>query len=195
MIEARRGQIVVIKNPKFSKMEGIVEHVLDDRLKIYFPKECESLAWALSEGDDLLVDVHTRFGVKHMRSMVISAPCENGELVIENARALQVPQKREFVRAAVEFGFFIKKNEKLIRARSVDISAGGIKFIPDENVFAVDDIIDIKFLSEEFGKDINIKAVVIAKLNDKLTAKYTEISEFDRNKIAGFCIKVLDERD
>ena len=195
MIEARRGQIVVIKNPKFSKMEGIIEAAQEDRLKIYYPKEYEGMAWALSVGDELLVDVHTPFGVRHMNSMVISTPLEDGELVIENASAFQIPQKREFVRSAVEFNFFIKKEDSLIRARCVDISAGGIKFTPDENIFCEGDGVEIKFLSDEFEKDINVKAVIISVKVNNAVALYTDINEFDRDKIAKFCIKVLDERD
>lgn len=195
MIEARRGQIVVIKNPKFSKMEGVIEAAQEDRLKIYYPKEYESLAWALSVGDELLVDVHTPFGVRHMNSMVISTPSEDGELVIENATAFKISQKREFVRATAEFSFFVKKDDKLIRANCVDISAGGIKFIPDEKIFSEGDEIEVKFLSDEFEKDINIKAVIISMKADNAVALYTDISEYNRDKIAKFCIKVLDERD
>lgn len=195
MIEARRGQIVVIKNPKFSKMEGVIEAAQEDRLKIYYPKEYESLAWALSVGDELLVDVHTPFGVRHMNSMVISTPSEDGELVIENAAAFELPKNREYVRAAVEFSFFVKKDDSLIRANCIDISAGGIKFAPEENILAQGDEIEIKFLSEEFEKDINLKALVLNVKNSFAVACYSDVNEFDRDKIAKFCIKVLDERD
>ena len=195
MIEAKRGQIVIIKNPKFPELEGIIEAAEEDRLKIYYPKEYESYAWALSEGDELFVRVHTRFGIKPMRSMVICAPSSDGELVIENASSLSIRQKREYVRAAVKFNFFIKKGESLVRAVCEDISAGGVKFIPDEYIFNADDEVEIKFLSEEFEKDINLKALIINSLGGKLVAKYTDISEFDRDKIAGFCIKILDERN
>ncbi len=195
MIEARRGQIVIIKNPKFSEMEGVIEALEDDRIKIYYPREYESSAWALSEGDELLVTVHTSFGVRHMNSMVISSPSADGELVIENAAAFELPKNREYVRAAVEFSFFVKKDDSLIRANCIDISAGGIKFAPEENILAQGDEIEIKFLSEEFEKDINLKALVLNVKNSFAVACYSDVNEFDRDKIAKFCIKVLDERD
>lgn len=194
MIEAKRGQIVIIKCPKFPELEGIIESVESDRLKIFYPKDFESYAWALSEGDEVFVKVHTQFGIKPMNSMVICAPSSDGKLVIENAKTLAIYQKREFVRAAVDFRFFIKKEGKLIGASCADISAGGIKFIPDEYIFNIDDTIELKFLSEEFGKDINANARIINSIGDKLIAKYSDISEFDRDKIAGFCLKVLSER-
>ena len=193
MIEVKRGQIIVIKNPKFPELEGIVETVEEDRLKVFYPKEYESYAWALSEGDELFVRVHTQFGIKTMCSMVICAPSSDGELVIENADAMAVSQKREYVRAAVEFRFFIKKGEKLVGALCKDISAGGIKFIPDEYIFDLDDEVEIKFQSEEFEKDLNIKSVIINTAGEKLIAKYSHISDYDRDKISGFCLKTLSE--
>ena len=194
MLEAKRGQIVIIKCPKFPELEGIISAVESDRLEIYYSKDYESYAWALSEGDEIFVKVHTQFGIKPMNSMVICSPSSDGKLVIENAKALGIYQKREFVRAAIDFRFFIKKDGQLIGAKSVDISAGGVKFVPDEYIFAVNDFIELKFLNEEFGKDIDFSAQIINIFGDKIIAKYTEISEFDRDKIVGFCLRVLSEK-
>ncbi len=129
-----------------------------------------------------------------MNSKVICTQSSNGKLVIENAKTLPMYKKRKVNRAAGEFRLFIKKEGKLISASYSDISAGGIKFIPDEYIFNIDDTIELKFLSEEFGKDINANARIINSIGDKLIAKYSDISEFDRDKIAGFCLKVLSER-
>ncbi len=191
MQEVKRGQIIDIRNPKFPKLEGIIQTVESDRLKIYYPEEYESYAWALSEGDELHVKVHTQFGIKTMSSMVICAPSSDGELVIENASAHEVSQKREYVRTATEFRFFIKKQDKLIGALCKDISAGGIKFIPDEYIFDLNDEIEIRFQGDEFDKDLNIQSVIINIIGDKVIAKYVNINEFDRDKISGFCLKTL----
>lgn len=194
MNEAKRGQIVIIKNPKFPELEGVIESVEKDRLKIYYTKDFDNYAYALSEGDELFVRVHTQFGIKPMRSMVICAPSSDGELVIENSESLSICQKREFVRAAVDFRFFVKKGNNLVGAVCADISAGGVKFIPDEYIFDINDTVEIKLLSEEFGKDMTIKAFIINNIGNKLIAKYSKISEYDRDKIAGFCLKTLAER-
>ena len=191
MIEAKQGQIVIIKCPKFDKLEGIIESVQKDRLKIFYQKDNESRAWTLSEGDEIFVNVHTQFGIKSMYSMVICSPSGDGELVIENAKALNINQKREFVRAAIKFRFFVRKDGHLIGASTVDISAGGIKFIPDEQKFGIDDKIELELLGEEFGKNINVQAQIINVIDDKYIARYTDINEFDRDKIAGFCIKAI----
>lgn len=194
MIEARRGQIVIIKSPKFQDFEGVIADAQKDRLKIFYSKEYESAAWALQEGDEIFIKVHTQFGIKPSKSMVISSPSVDGELVIENSPALEISQKREFVRAAVNFRFFVKKDASLVGATSADISAGGVKFTPDEYSFDIGDIITVKLLSEEFGKNIEIEAKIINSISDKLIAQFIDISEFDRDKIAGFCHKVLSER-
>ncbi len=193
MIEAKRGQIIIIKNPKFPELEGVIESVENDRLKVYYTKEYESYAWALSEGDEIFVRVHTQFGIKTMNSMVISAPSSDGELVIENASALAINQKRKYVRTVAEFRFFIQKGEKLIGALCNDISAGGIKFTPDEYIFDLDEEIEIKLLSDEFEKDLIIKGIIINIKGEKVIAKYTQINEFDRDKISNFCLKTLRE--
>ncbi len=193
MIEVKRGQIIIIKNPKFPELEGIVETVEDDRLKVHYSKEFESYAWALSEGDELFVRVHTQFGIKTMKSMVICAPSSDNELVIENAEAMAIRQKREYVRTAVELRFFIKKGEKLIGALSKDISAGGIKFVPDEFIFDIGDKVEIKFQDDDFGKDLNIESVIINIAGANVIAKYTQINEFDRDKISKFCLTLLSQ--
>ncbi len=193
MEEAKRGQIVIIKNPKFEKLEGIIETVEEDRLKIYYSKEFESYAWALSEGDEIITQVHTASGIKTMNSIVIYAPSTDGELIIENANAIPMGQKREFVRAAIEFRFFIKIGERLIGATAKDISAGGIKFVPDEAVFDINDEIEIKFLEEDFGKELNVKSVIINIMGEKYIAKYIQINDYERDKLSGFCLKALSD--
>lgn len=191
MKEAKRGQIVIIKNPKFKELEGLIETVEDDRLKIYYSKEFESYAWALSEGDEIIVQVHTPSGIKTMNSLVMYAPSTDGELIIENAQAIPMGQKREYVRAAAEFRFFIKIGERLIGATAKDISAGGIKFVPDEPVLDINDEVEVKLLEEDFGKELIIKSVIINIMGEKFIAKYTQINDYERDKISGFCIKTL----
>lgn len=191
MKEAKRGQIVIIKNPKFEELEGLIETVEEDRLKIYYSKEFESYAWALSEGDEVVAQVHTPSGIKTMNSIVMYAPSTDGELIIENAQAIPMGQKREYVRAAVEFRFFIKIGEKLIGATAKDVSAGGIKFVPDESTLDINDKVEIKLLEEDFGKELNIKGVIINIIGEKYIAKYTQINDYERDKISGFCIKTL----
>ncbi len=191
MKEAKRGQIVIIKNPKFKELEGLIETVEDDRLKIYYSKEFESYAWALSEGDEIIVQVHTSSGIKTMNSLVMYAPSTDGELIIENAQAIPMGQKREYVRAAAEFRFFIKIGERLIGATAKDISAGGIKFVPDEPVLDINDEVEVKLLEEDFGKELIIKSVIINIMGEKFIAKYTQINDYERDKISGFCIKTL----
>lgn len=191
MKEARRGQIIIIKSPKFPELEGVISSVEEDRLTIYYTKDFEDYANSLAEGDKIFVRIHTQFGIKPMNSMVISSPLADGELVIENSNTVGISQKRAYVRAAVNFRFFIKTQKTLTGATCVDISAGGVKFHPDEYIFKIGDNIDIKYLAEEFGKNIEAKAQIINVSGDKLIAKYTDISEFDRDKISGFCIKTL----
>ena len=191
MKEAKRGQIVIIKNPKFEELEGLIETVEEDRLKIYYSKEFESYAWALSEGDEIIAHVRTPSGIKTMNSLVMYAPSTDGELIIENAQAIPMGQKREYVRAAAEFRFFIKIGEKLIGATAKDISAGGIKFVPDEPVLDINDEVEIKLLEEDFGKELIIKSVIINIMGEKFIAKYTQINDYERDKISGFCIKTL----
>ncbi len=191
MKEAKRGQIVIIKNPKFEELEGLIETVEEDRLKIYYSKEFESYAWALSEGDEIIAHVHTPSGIKTMNSLVMYAPSTDGELIIENAQAIPMGQKREYVRAAAEFRFFIKIGERLIGATAKDISAGGIKFVPDEPVLDINDEVEVKLLEEDFGKELIIKSAIINIMGEKFIAKYTQINDYERDKISGFCIKTL----
>ena len=128
-----------------------------------------------------------------MKSTIMSMSRSHNEFTVENSEVIQIAQKREFVRSCVNFRFFVKAEGKLIASTSIDISAGGIKFLPDENIFAIGDVVEIKLLSEEFGKNLTIEAQIINNIGKNLVAKYTKISEYDRDKIAGFCVKTLSK--
>ena len=192
MKEARAGQIIVIKTED-SSLEGLIENVEIDRIIInYFKRDREAFK-ALVEGEVLRVMVHTKFGIKRMKSILIdnSGP----RLVIENARAIEQKENREDVRTSVSLPINIKSGTLSAPATTINLSAGGVRFefnnepIPLE----INDQIDVKFVSDEFEKNLSAQAVIIKILTEKVfIARFIDKNQSTRSKISGFCMRNMD---
>ncbi len=192
MKEARAGQIVVIKTED-SDLEGLIENVELDRITVNYFKRDREVFKALEEGEALRVMVHTKFGVKKMKSILIdnSGP----RLVIENARTIQEKENREDVRTSVSMKIYIKHGKLLIPATTINLSAGGVKFELNNSQapLELNDQIDIKFISDEFEKDLSVQAVVTKVFSEKIfVACFVDKNQSIRSKISGFCMRNVD---
>lgn len=189
MKEAAKGQIVILSSIKVGKVEAIIDKVEPDRIKLNWVKAVDAQIRKLQEGDEVLAAVHTSAGVKRMNSMIIS---DYKELIIENAPAISELQNRAFVRASVKIRIFIKTKGKLLGASTLDLSGGGVKFELDKEKLDPNSEIQIRFLEDDFSKDMTIKAKIIKIFDPNIyVANFTDIDEHDRDKIVRFCIKTL----
>jgi|GEM_PF-1296979 len=192
MKEARAGQIVVIKTED-SNLEGLIENVELDRITVnYFKRDREAFK-ALEEGEMLRVMVHTKFGVKRMKSILIdnSGP----RLVIENARTIEQKENREDVRTSVIMKIYIKHGESVIPATTINLSAGGVKFELNgkQTPLKINDQVKIKFTGDALGKDLTVEAVIIKSFGGKVFVGYfIDKNQNTRSKISGFCMRNVD---
>lgn len=188
MLEAKKGQTVIIKSLKFPKFEGVIYAIKNDEIAVYYPNIYKKAADSLFEGEELDVLVHTYYGVKKMNSLLISNNIEKNMLIIENAQVEEMPQKREFARAAAEFTFFVKMDKKLPKAKCKDISASGMKFETAEHL-EVGQNVTLRLMAEDFGKDLTIEAQVINNIGGYYVVKFENLNEYDKDRIVGFCNK------
>lgn len=192
MKEARAGQIIVIKTEEDS-LEGLIESVEEDRITVNYFKRDRDAFKALLEGEVLRVIVHTKFGIKRMKSILIdnSGP----RLVIENARTIERKENREDVRTSVQMKIYVKLGMSLIPATTINLSAGGVKFeLNSAQVpLNVDDEVEIKFTDNTLEKDLSIGAVVTKSSSQKIfVACFSEKNQGKRSKISGFCMRNTD---
>ncbi len=192
MKEARIGQIVILKT-KTLNLEGLVDNVEHDRIVVnYFARDREKFK-SIKEGEMLRVLVHTKFGVKKMKSMAIEQLQD--QLVIENAPVIPEVENREDVRTIVNMKIFIKANKMLIPAVTLDLSAGGVKFELKNTQIPLDvnTQVDVKFIGDAFERDMSIGAIIIKVLSDKIfVARFIDGNENTRSKISSFCMRNMD---
>lgn len=194
MIEARIGQIIILKTPT-QKFEGLIDNVEMDRITInYFKRDAQKFK-TLQEADEVRVYVHTKFGIKKMKSMVIdnSGP----KLVIENAPTITETDKRNDVRTTVNMKIFVKVDNSLVQGVTMDLSAGGVKFeIKEKQSVPKLDIgseVDVKFINEAFKNEMSIKANIIKALSQKVfVAQFSDENEHLKSKISSFCMRNMD---
>lgn len=196
MIEARIGQIVILKTVN-AKLEGVIDNVELDRIAInYFKYDAENFK-KLKEGEVLHVFVHTKFGVKKMKSMVIDN--QGSKLIIENAATIEETDKRQDVRTSVKMQISIETKWTHIKAAVQDLSAGGVRFrIEDEqNLLDKDQEIDVKLkdiaLIAGGRESLKLKAKIIKVLpNGVFVAQFIDENENLKNKISSFCMNNMD---
>ena len=82
-----------------------------------------------------------------------------------------------------------------IKAKSQNISAGGIAFSCGNINFDIDEQIEIILPFEEFQKNIKINAQIIKKLsNNSFVAKFLNLNLYDENKIVKRIFELLSKK-
>lgn len=192
MDELRKNHILHIFCKNDMEIEGIVIDFEPDRVMVKINDEHVENAKKLNELDDIKVNVKTHFGLKTMDSCVISALNRHNCLVIENAPSHQVEQKREHVRINVNFDFFIVKNEKFIKCKCENISAGGIAFVCEKDRFNLNEEIKIVLPSEEFTKQIKCGVKIVKELGiGSYAGQFFDLNQHDENKIVKRIFEVI----
>lgn len=192
MNEARIGQIVILKTQK-NEFEGVIGLVLADRISINYFKRDTLKIKTLKEGEVLNVFVHTKFGVKKMKSMVIDNSLQ--KLVIENAPTIDEPQNRQYVRTTVRMNIFVKSEGLLMQAKTFDLSAGGAKFELANSTNSLDNNSEVKvtLIGDALKDELQVNAKII-----KILAQNVYVAQFINNnesvigRISGFCMGNID---
>ena len=183
MYELRKNHIIQISLSENKAISGVVEDYASDRVMVSIAPNSIEYAKNLKELDELTVFVYTFMGVKKMISNVISELDKNNCIVIENAPAVPVVQKRKFVRVLSSIKFDILKENMIINCICANISAGGIAFFPSEDSINVGEFLKFRFFAKDFGKEIICKAEIIKKDGNMAVGKFFDLNKYDEDRI------------
>ena len=191
MNEIRVAQKLQIKFNKNEVINGSVIDYTFDRVMIKIDDTDILAAKSLKELDDLYLIVATHLGIKYMYSSVISTINNNGCIIVENNKAVEIEQKREFARVVSNLHFVIEFNSKMISCVALNISAGGIAFTSSYPNFNINDKVKIKFSENDLGKNISCDAIIIKMNAHKFVAKYDNLNSHDEDKIMKYVFKLM----
>jgi len=194
MDEIRKNQIIILKMPDGTSIDGTILDYEKDRVSILVDESSYSSATNIAELDYLDVVVHTHCGIKKMKSHVISALDGRNCILIENNPSEMYPQKREYERVVDDFNFKLIYNNSEYYAKCINISAGGIAFSAKDCVFNTGEKILLIFSKEIFLKEIKIMAEIIKVHDDFFVAKYENLNMYDENKIVQRVFKLLVQK-
>lgn len=162
-----------------------------DRLVLEFPNDRNFLKSYIHEGMEVGVLTYTDKGIYCFDSIVIDSPL-SGEFIIELPDEKTKIQRREYVRVPIKIDLYLMKDERRLRAETINLGGGGIRFktskplTKDEKWFfnlllpRTDEFIkgygEVLYSIEEKGKFVSV-------------IKYTDIDESDRNKVIRACFE------
>ena len=183
MYELRKNHIVQIPLSDNKTISGVVEDYTPDRVLVSIAQNSVELAENLRELDELTVFVYTFMGIKKMISNVITELDKNNCIVIENAPAVPVVQKRKFVRVLSSIKFQMLKDNNMINCVCANISAGGVAFFCDNISLHIGELVKFKFSAADFGKEIICKAEIIKKDGELAVGKFYDLNQYDEDRI------------
>jgi len=178
-------------------IEGTILDFSNDRILVNPKTDSIVAAKILKELDDIEVSIFTSYGIKYMKSSVMSALDDiKNCLIIEKTPIIKTEQRREYVRITKSFEFNLFFQNKKIKCYCVNISAGGIAFNILDNtlsndIFVTGDSVILNFPQDLFEKNIVIDASIIKTQNNKLVAKYKNLNSKDEDKIVKYIFKVM----
>ena len=135
-------------------------------------------------------------GLYRTRSVLKSYVCEAPYvfLHIETPESLEYQQNREYFRIPVSYNcaYYVKNNGQpaTFTTTTTDISANGVSIILPVHVFSEEDA-EIEMMVEEKLISAKIQYIRSEKISDgyKLSFRYTDISDKDKDYISQVCIK------
>lgn len=190
MKEIRKNNKLVISLRDKTLINGVIYDYTDDRILVLIDKNDIDLAKKIQELDDIALRIETHLGNKLMLSSVISHLDKYNCILIENNPEVVVAQKRQAVRVAVDFHFFVVKGTKYLDCVSNNISAGGMSFT-SKTKFELDEELTIEFPVNIFGKSITTHARVLKITNINYAVKFLDLSQNDEDKIVKYIFKMM----
>lgn len=189
MDEIRINNTVKMQTRTGADIKGKVCALQYDRVAIIIDIHYRDVAKQLQELDNLKITADTHFGAKTMISSVISTMNDKNIIVVENSKAIEVEQKRKYVRVVCNFDIKINFNNNEYRTKTKNISAGGIAFEKNNIDYKLNDDIKINFPKEIFDKEFECSAKIIKINDDTIVAEFNNINEYNESKIMKYVFK------
>lgn len=168
-----------------------IADVCEESLILKYPKETEELIKMLKEGSQIKAFVFSSTNIKILDSVVLNAPCDS-KIEIEFSDDYATIQRRAYIREDVVSRINLYGDNIALTTRTIDLGGGGTRFFSDieipQNTMAKVTI-DINLDGKEIVNAIGcITHKDHFKPNEYLV-EFTEITEDERSKILGKCIR------
>ena len=190
----KKGQKVQIEVETGSKRTIIDCYILEpdsDRLTLSFPASKSEFVPYLSEGTEIKAFVYSFTGIMIFESIVFDAPFD-GQIVIEFAEKHQIIQRRKYVRIPYITDLFLERDEGNIKAQTVDISGGGVRFLTDIQLKA-EQHFKAQLRLNNFEPMIKVNGHILKKnfyKGNEYVLEFAQIKEQDREKIVQKCFNL-----
>ncbi len=172
-------------------IKGRVFEYTRERIALVVDNDCVEDAKKLKVQEAVIVSAYTNFGIKDMISHVIAQLSDTKRLIIENASVETVEKKRETVRAVDDFFFNTIVNNSIYNVKCLNISAGGIAFTFDENIYEVNQLVEVIFPEKIFSKKITCNIQIIKVRDDYCSARFIDLNLFDQSLIVKKVFAIL----
>lgn len=201
MLEAqiRKGLKVQIEFSTGSKNVIIDCYIVEpeyDRLTLFFPDSKKEFLPYLTEGTEIKAFVYALSGIFIVDSIIFDE-YDDGLITIEFNDEHEVIQRRRFVRIPFLTDLFLIGEEENIKAMTLNISGGGIKFTTNKELSDGSEY-EAKLRFAPFDKLISMKGHIHKKAfykENEYVIEFTEIKEDDREKIIQKCLELEREQN
>lgn len=174
-----------------------IKTVYSDRLALNFPRELISYADYLQEGDEIDIKIFTPFGIKTFDAMILDPPTAENFIIESIEDFIKIVQRRKYLRMDLNTKVIIQKNEKVnIVTKTLDISAGGIRFIYEGQFNENESVGCMLYLPMELNS-IRAQGIILKGGHlpeNEHVLLFTKIEERDRDKIVKTCFDIESGR-
>lgn len=166
-----------------------------DRMILKFPQKGNRYSQYLHTGTKVKAFIYTYTGIWIIKSMIIEPP-EDGLLTLEFKEEHQVIQRRKYFRIFFVTDLYVYLPEKKIKAQTIDISGGGVRFSADEIIKQGELYNAVLVLGQ--NEEIPVMGRILKKSPAKpkeYVMEFTAIIEKEREKIIKKCVLIERERN
>lgn len=166
-----------------------------DRLTVSFPESKSDFIPYLSEGTEIKAFIYSFTGIIIVDSIVFDSPYD-GRMVIEYNEENHIIQRRKYLRMPYITDMFIVGAERNIRANTIDIGGGGVRFQCSEHLADMDSV-SVQLKLAQFEPIIKVDGTILKKnfyKPDEYVLEFMKISEDDRERIVKKCVTLEKEQ-
>ena len=168
----------------------------DDRIYLTFPDNNQELAELFYEGQEIVVDLKTRNGMRKYKSIVIDSPLE-GDFSVEYYEDPSKIQRRQYVRVDRTCDLMLYHGKDVIKTKTINISGGGLRFIAKQN-FVLGDEWEFSLYLPKLHFPVKGTGEIIYMIHQENSYSYSvidfrSIKEMDRNRIMRACFEAEAE--
>ncbi len=177
-------------------LECHVSTVEKDRLHLRVPKQAYEYGNLLKEGTAVKGYIYTYSGILVTNSVIIDQP-QDGYMTIEFKEEEQIIQHRQYFRIFNANNFYLHLDEHKLKAQTIDLSGGGIRFYSKEEIMTERQYDGTLVLTNPV-QNIPVAGRVFRRSQERpneYVMEFTAMDERERERIIKYCVMLERERN